>query len=321
MIVDNLANLIARRLLFSFLALSILLSLSPIAPHAEAIEINADGQLRFADSYFEDGNYPRAIAEYERFLHFFPKDDRGDAVRYQIGTAFFEAGRYRDAIDRFSRLAEAGGPPAELAPDDLSFRSFLMIAESYVRLDARDTAVSILTRLLAATDSPGIADEIHYRIAWIQLRGHNWRGAKAELSRMERHSPAAYPVTAITSALEEVNRIPQKSPAVAGLLSVMPGAGYLYCGRYQDALTSFLFNGALILSGVEAFDSGNEALGGLIGFVGVGFYSGSIYGSISAAHKYNRSRNDGFVQRLQQSTGVDFRASADGVQVSFRIPF
>ncbi len=318
--IANYANLNARRLL-CFLALSILFLFSPIASSAATTEINADDQLGFARSYIEDGNYPRAIAEFERFLHFFPKDTRVDAVRYQIGTAFFEAGRYRDAIERFSRLAERSGAPAEMAPDALSFRSYLMIAESYVRLDARDTAVSILTRLLAATDNPEIAEEIHYRIAWIQLRGHNWQGARAELSRMEGAGSTAYPVKAITSALEDVNRIPQKSPVLAGLLSVLPGAGYLYCGRYQDALTSFLFNGALILSGVEAFDAGNEALGGLIGFVGLGFYSGSIYGSVSAAHKYNRSRNDGFVQRLQQSTGVDFRASADGVRISFRFPF
>ena len=318
--IDNHAKLDARWLLF-LLALSILFSSSPIASSAASIEIKADAQLEFAQSYFEDGNYQRAIVEYERFLHFFPEDDRGDSVRYQIGTAFFEAGRYREAIERFSRLAEGSGAPTEMDSDALSFRSYLMIAESYVRLDARDTAISILTRLLAATDNPEIAEEIHYRIAWIQLRSHNWQGARAELSRMEGHGSTAYPVTAITSALEEVNRIPQKSPAIAGLLSVLPGAGYLYCGRYQDALTSFLFNGALILSGVEAFDAGNEALGGLIGFVGLGFYSGNIYGSVSAAHKYNRSRNEGFIQRLQQSTGVDFRASVDGVRISFRFPF
>ena len=52
---------------------------------------------------------------------------------------------------------------------------------------------------------------------------------------------------------------------------------------------SFLFNTGMICAACLAFDHDNPALGSVIAFVETGFYSGNIYGSITAAHKYNKA--------------------------------
>ncbi|MEZ4550715.1 MAG: hypothetical protein R2860_13730 [Desulfobacterales bacterium] len=92
-----------------------------------------------------------------------------------------------------------------------------------------------------------------------------------------------------------------KRPLTAGLLSVIPGGGYLYCGRYQDALTAFFINSALIYAAWECFDKELYGLGGIITVIETGFTRGSIYGGISSAHKFNQARENEFVRDLKRN--------------------
>ena len=41
----------------------------------------------------------------------------------------------------------------------------------------------------------------------------------------------------------------------AGILSIIPGTGHLYCGRYKDATLAFILNTAMIYAACEAFDN------------------------------------------------------------------
>ena len=49
--------------------------------------INADMQFNFADQYFFNKDYSRAISEYNRFVYFFPEDKRAGLARYRIGMS------------------------------------------------------------------------------------------------------------------------------------------------------------------------------------------------------------------------------------------
>jgi hypothetical protein len=115
--------------------------------------------------------------------------------------------------------------------------------------------------------------------------------------------------------------IPRKNPQVAGFLSILPGGGYFYCERYQDALVAFLLNGALIVASWEAFDQGNPALGGIIAAVEFGFYAGNIYGGIASAHKYNNRKTHDFIESLKEMAQIDVSGTKGGLQLSVRIPF
>ena len=110
---------------------------------------------------------------------------------------------------------------------------------------------------------------------------------------------------------------------MAGALAILPGTGYLYCNRPRDALISFLINGGLIFAAYEAFDNDMVALGGVISFVEIGFYSGNIYGSISSAHKYNQDQDRRFVDRLKENLRVNLssRPENKGLELSFQYRF
>jgi hypothetical protein len=126
----------------------------------------------------------------------------------------------------------------------------------------------------------------------------HWRIADREFTHISAGNQDRFKVSDLRQALSQSDTIPLKNPTTAGMLSILPGGGQFYTGRYQDALTAFLINGGLIWAAWEAFDSENYALGSVIGFVEFGFYAGNINGAISSAHKYNRDRISEFKERL-----------------------
>lgn len=82
-----------------------------------------------------------------------------------------------------------------------------------------------------------------------------------------------------------------RSPALAGVLStIVPGAGKIYTGRYNEAWSAFSLTLSAAFCAYRGFEKrGKESIYGWI-FSGVtlGFYSGNIYGAIKSAVQYNR---------------------------------
>ena len=136
----------------------------------------------------------------------------------------------------------------------------------------------------------------------------DWERAARAFNKISPQGHEQYRIAELISQLEKADQIDRLSPGLAGALAIFPGGGYLYCRRYQDALISFLVNGLLIYSAYEAFDNDLVALGSLVTLVGIGFYSGNIYGSISSAHKYNRDRQRDFIYHLKNNLRVNLSA-------------
>lgn len=287
---------------------------------ASALEIDADSQFEFAEQYFSDKEYEKAVAEYERFLHFFPKDGRVEAAMHKVGMAYFESRKFEAAIHAFGKLLETSD--FSLGLSDLEKQAHFMISESHMKLNQPGLALSNLRNLRMLADETELEDECAYRIGWIYLETASWDKARESFGQISPENRDKYQLERLLAGLEEKSAIRQKSPLTAGLLSIVPGGGYLYCGRYRDALASFLVNGALMYAAYESFENDNEALGGIIGFVELGFYTGNIYGSVASAHKYNRSQTSRFIEKLKENTKVGFSAGREkGFMLSFHYAF
>jgi TM2 domain-containing membrane protein YozV len=83
-----------------------------------------------------------------------------------------------------------------------------------------------------------------------------------------------------------------KSATIAGILSIIPGAGKVYTTNYTDGLTSFLLTGLFTFLAYDNFRNSHHFRGYLFSFAAIGFYLGNIYGSIVSAHRYNRNYNE-----------------------------
>lgn len=90
-----------------------------------------------------------------------------------------------------------------------------------------------------------------------------------------------------------------KSPRVGGLLGLVPGLGYLYSGETGNAVRSLLLNGLFIWGMVETAEDDQWALFTLLTLGEFTWYSGSIYGGIDAANRYNRERLNTAVEEVR----------------------
>lgn len=304
---------------FIFLLTLTVLSLFIHPSFAETIvTINADKQFQYAEQLYSQKKFMMAVMEYERFVYLFPDDARVPESRYHIGMAYYSEGQYLPAIQSFSELMET-----QDAGSDYHARAFFMSAESQLRLGRRLPALTTLHNLVTLSNNTDVRDEAYYRIAWIFLEAAEWEKAQSYFQKISRQNQVKYRLADLIRDLEDAQNIPHKSPGVAGALAVLPGGGYLYCNRPRDALISFLLTGGLGFAAYEAFDNDMYALGGVISFVGIGFYSGSIYGSISSAHKYNRDQDRHFIDRLKENLkiGLSSRPANKGFELSLQYRF
>ncbi len=279
------------------------------------LKIDSDKQFDFAEFYFSNKEYLRAIGEYKRFIYFFPKDKRVESAMYRIGMAYYYDKRFREAIDSFKKLID------KYVDTNFSIKSYFMTSESYLRINAFNSAIINLHNLITITDDVNLKDKAYYRIGWIYIEMASWEKARVYFEKISAQNKQKYRFEKLSTELEKVKYIPEKNPQIAGFLSVIPGAGYLYCKRYKDAIIAFLLNTGLIYAAYESFDDDQYALGGLITFVGFGFYAGSIYGSITSAHKYNRKRTEKFIKNLKDNTKVNISADLKNKSVYLSLQF
>ena len=312
-------NCIARRG-WLVAALSIAICLFPVYSHSgQAVVLDPDHQLEFAEQYFDRGEYYRAIGEYERFIYFFPQAEQVELARYKIGLAYLKGERYEEAIEAFGQLIEKHPGSGH------AMESYLRISEAYVQLRRYDEAIVNLEDLVRICPDQSIKDEAYYQCGWSYLEKGLRENAEACFKKISHENREKYRLQQLLQELDKEQSLRRKNPATAGILGIVPGAGHLYCERPRDALASFLVNAALIFAAYEAFDHDQDVLGGIITLVELGFYSGNIYSAVSSAHKFNRNEKDCFLRRLKEEARVNLslgRQEGDQMLVlSCRVPF
>ena len=279
--------------------------------------LSPDKQFNYAQDLFSVEDYSTAVNEYKRFIYFFPKDKRVELAMFQVGMSYFLGRHFKEAVDSFKKLTD------QYFETEYAIKSYFMMSEALANLKAFNLALINLNNLITITQDEDIKDEAYYRIGWIYIETASWDKARHYFKKISTKNRKKYRLERLSDELNKETLIPQKDPKLAGFFSIIPGGGYLYCERYQDALIAFLLNGGLIYAAYESFDKGHGALGGLITFVGFGFYAGNIYGAVTSAHKFNRKETGQFIYQLKKTARVNLSADLEnkGVLLSFRFSF
>ena len=302
------------RLLIFTIGVSLALMAAPVNGSAR-LTIDADGQYRYAQSRLDSGAVDEAIAEFNRFIHFFPADPRIPQARFQTGMAHFSAGRYQAAAAIFNRQT------VDFTATPLDNEAFFMLSRSHARQGMTEQAILDLHNLVALSSAPDVIDRARYELGWLHVDQGRWNDAGQAFGHISPGNQDRFQVADLKQSLARSEAIPVKHPATAGLLSIVPGGGQLYCNRYQDALTAFLINAGLIWAAWEAFDNELYAIGSVIGFVEFGFYAGNVYGAVSGAHKYNRGRIAEFRERLNQQRPISLSLAPSPEAVALCLTF
>jgi TolA-binding protein len=279
----------------------------PLGVTASEITIRSDDQLDLAREAFEKGEYPRAIVELERFLHFFPEDPEAPRARYLVGLSYLKRKDYEAARNNFLEVIKRypSAPPAG--------QSMLMMGESYYLQGAYDEAEKIYRQIISEQPDSELANRAQYRLGWTLMKKGSWQEASRNFGEVPRTS-TLFPRSNDLSRRSLLGaELPSKDPTTAGVLSaVVPGLGHAYTERYKDGLVAFLLNGLFIWATLESFHQDLNVLGGILGFLELGWYSGTIYSSVNSAHKYNRAANDDFLRRLRDDSEIGFFSKGEG---------
>lgn len=279
----------------------------------QSIALTPEMQFDFAEFLFNNKDYTAAKVEFQKFIFVFPQDFRVEIAGFKIGMSLFYQKEYENALDQFRKMLERYGP------SEMGINCGLLISKCYLALNDVDSAIRTLNALIEQTDVPEFHRQIYYQMAWIYVDSGDFKNASLTFEKIKLSGSSEYPIESITGAINDPQNIPSKSPVLAGVLSIVPGGGYAYCGRYSDALMSLVVNSACAAAAYESFDQDLEVLGGIIAAVGIGFYGGNIYGGVSSAYKYNQSRRSEFIHNLKNQFNIDLTAGVDSNGVMVKV--
>lgn len=293
--------------------LAILLGL-PSAALCAQIVLDSEKQLAFAQHYVEREEFDRAAQELERFVYFFPEDARVPEAHCRVGWCYLSMNRYEQARKILWEVHDT----YRLHP--VAARSLFLIGESYRQQDVPEEAAYYFERVLAVYPESEAADEARYRLGWARMEAGRWQDASRVFSEVPETSPLRERALTLSEMSLRGEALPSKSPWTSGILAgVLPGLGHAYCKRYQDATVSLVINGLFTWAAIEAFERDHDALGGLLGFMELGWYTGNIYSAVNCAHRANRKTREDFLSKLPGRLGA-FSTKKD-LGLAFRFTF
>lgn len=124
------------------------------------------------------------------------------------------------------------------------------------------------------------------RLAGALVRDGDLAAAGEALRESGRNEDAAL------AAIARYRTGSDRRPLVGGLLGLVPGLGYAYSGEYASAGRSLILNGLFIWAMTYSAREDQWGAFAVASFFEATWYSGSIYGGVDAAHRYNERRRE-----------------------------
>ncbi len=207
-------------------------------------------------------------------------------VRYMAALARMELNDRAEAQQELELLAK------DFPTDPVGEMAFLALADSWLEVAPRLGVVQYQAFIEQHPESPyssyaaqraayGLASEGQFSMALSQLEG-----------------AGVVPSPELTAMLAQPPD--WKRPMVATFLSgALPGAGQLYAGQKKEAFSALFVNALFIGGSIYAARNEQWATLGVLGFFGLGFYTGNIYGAADGAIRHNRGIRDDILLQME----------------------
>lgn len=273
-----------------------------VAVFAHPVYADTDGNNNPLSSYvlddytygqylFAQRDYYRAISAFKRSLYFNRGKVSTEEINYRIALSYFAAERYDKAVGAFHSFRE------EFPNSTFRGMADLYIGRSWDISGNRELARNIFTRVI--DENGDAADDVTLALAWSYAQDRKWKETVEVFDQLKLEFPESEfaQISAESSADIKNSSVQRKSVWLAAVLSVMPGGGQLYAGRYADAFNSLLIIG--VSAGLAVKGSNlNSGLTRASLFIGTSFYVGNLYGGINAALQYNKEKEEALIQRI-----------------------
>lgn len=249
---------------------SIVPAFPPLSPEESQTPWGQEYQIGL--TFARQTDFYRAITAFKRadILIHDANTSRRAELAYQIFLSYYLGGRYQDVVT--SSLHPSLKNLDRYFP---TFHDFLLILyESYQKIHAEDKAKELLQ--IMKLYYPKTVNKMCTAVALLQ-------GDLETLEKVSLENSQPY----LKSFVQDYYK-KKKSIGAAGLYNaILPGAGYLYVGQTQSAVTALVLNSLFIWSSYHCFTHGHTAAGIILTSFEVGWYFGGIYGAKEAARFYN----------------------------------
>ena len=248
------------------LTIFILIPLSVFAQSSSFNFHSLENIKKFADHLFCEGDYLRAIEQYELMGN----NLFNDTIQFKIMLGFSELNLYQNSNEVVKNIS---------TESKFFFDAFLLSMKNKLLIEPKP---------LSIYESHKIETEYFRRmnklISTSMLYDKNFSLTKKNIT-----SPFDESEKEIISKFYDLKmNPPYKSSALAGLISaVVPGSGKMYVGEWGDGITAFLVTGLLAFLAYDNFQADHTTRAWIFSGLGAFFYAGNIYGSIAAAQIFN----------------------------------
>lgn len=215
----------------------------------------------------------RAVTAFKRAHILIPKSEmvRRLEIQYYLVLSYYIGHRFEDALEAFES--------SSLAMIDRSFPVYkdllIVLYDCYKNLNEIDHANRVLEAIHQADQPTGEKLKLSYAIS----QGEVNRIVAASYSPQIKQQSEE-----LVHFYDEYKKSPRTAQALNALI---PGAGYLYIGQKQTAITAFLLNSLCTAAAAYFFYNGNIPAGIVMTSFEAGWYFGGIYGAGEAAKTYN----------------------------------
>jgi len=176
----------------------------------------------------------------------------------------------------------------------------LEIGNCYMDLEEFSTALNYYNKLEKSNDTNNKQKgKILTAIAF--LEDYKFDEAKISFNAIPTTSQYYYTAQNSVNMVNDLINAKKKNEAITGMLSIIPGLGYLYTGHKSSALSSFIVNGLLAYGLYTSVKTENYGMAALVGVFSFSFYVGNISGSISSAKRYNDNTYTRIINQIKSN--------------------
>lgn len=245
--------------------------------------VAAECQTQLALQLRDEGDHLGAALEFRRCA--IGKDSAEAASYYWAAAAEYkQAGDYA-RTQKLLDLAERAGPESR-------WPILLLRGEAAYGLRRWDESAFYFENSAEGTGHPDAVRYALRKAAAAKIRAGRPDEALAALTQSPANEDKAL------AAIQLYCSGRDRSPAVGGAFGILPGFGYFYSGEWANGFRSLLLNSLFIFGMVHTAEKEQWGAFAIITFFEFTWYSGSIYGGIDAAQRYNRRRVDSCVNAV-----------------------
>jgi putative component of membrane protein insertase Oxa1/YidC/SpoIIIJ protein YidD len=228
----------------------------------------------FINYLINSENYQAALLEIERQVYF--KGLNSELFKQKL-VCYEAQRRFDKAITEFEMLRDSS------IKQSADVR--LHAAKIYDYAGITDSALTVLYQT-SKFDNDDLRLKIKTYCAVLEAKRDNYDASRQEFEKLR---PMSSKTDDNIRLVDNIANLKYKKPGLAAGLSVIPGLGYIYTKHVGSGFISFLINTLLGYSVYTSIKSKNYGVAGLVGFVGLGFYTGNIQGAAGSAHRYNKA--------------------------------